>query len=148
MLSAKRQQHKKGKGRVNTKAIVNDGRNIPSKHWPTRWGRDLQEKSQKMLEEPLHPRLPACRIPMKNSDTHAAYQRLLSFHSPQHKHQAWQVAERLKNCISELYFTLLCVNEVWEGAIYPTKSLGDVCRYRVDSSFEINVCLGPDYFHL
>lgn len=27
MLLAKRQQHKRGKGRVNTKAIVNDGRN-------------------------------------------------------------------------------------------------------------------------
>lgn len=73
-LSAKRQQHGRGKGRVNTKAVVNEGVNGP----PAALAYQLQEKSQEMLEEPLRPRLPASRIPMKKSDTRAAYQRLLS----------------------------------------------------------------------
>lgn len=42
-------------------------------------GRDLEEKSHGRLEEPLHPTLPACRIPMKKDNTQEAFQSILSF---------------------------------------------------------------------
>lgn len=38
-----------------------------------------RKKAKAVLEEPLHPTLPLCRIPMKNNNTQAAYQSILSF---------------------------------------------------------------------
>lgn len=76
----KRNYTKRGKGTfIYKKKFVNWELSAIANHCPNRQGWDLEEKSQDRLEEPLHPTLPACRIPMKNNNTQAAYQSILSF---------------------------------------------------------------------
>lgn len=72
---------KRGKGTVfiYRKTFVNRGLSGIANHCPNRQWWDLEEKRHGRLEEPLHPTLPVCRIPMKNSNTQAAYQSILSF---------------------------------------------------------------------